>query len=889
MGIRRLNRSHRASDWPCGSGKVPLESTWLRMAVTLGLFASLLSISGCAFTSRANNSNLSPSALVINSTPLPQGQLQSRYQSSLTASGGRQPYTWSVASGALPMGLALTSSSGTISGTPTQSGTSTFTVGVVDSSSPLATARAAVTISIATSSSTVAVQLSPTSASAINGATQQFNATVTGSSNTNVTWSLTGTGCTGSSCGSLSQAGNTAVYSAPAVPPSPPTVTVTATSVADITKSAPATVTVVGQIAENVAPTNPHVGVGMTQQFSASVLGTASSVVTWNLTGTGCSGTACGTISNSGLYTAPATVPSPANVTVTATSVADTTKSGSTTVTIVGSANGPPPVAPALPAATVDVTMPTQGSSNCPTLTTGSDCIRQVPAGNAIGLQIALNASTCGDTIVLQAGSTYSGNFTIPNIGSCTGWVIVESSKVSNLPSGTRVSLSSASDMAKLSGTALTAALRFAATGIHNFRFIGLEISCATGVCDVPNDLAEGLAEIDGGLPSSAAQTPDHIIIDRCYIHGTPTQNIRSGIRANGTNIAVIDSYISEIHENGFDSQAIVDWNGAGPLLIQNNFLEAASENILFGGAGTAVSRLIPSDITIVGNYFYKNPSWLGKAAPYNWVIKNLLEFKNAQRVLVHGNVFAYCCYAAQDGSIVLVTPRSYSGDSWATTADLTFTDNLLEHAAIGFVISHSDYNHVPTSQPPRRILIQNNVLTDIDRATWGTGSGGWAFLLEDIAGGPNPNNLTNWHDLTIDHNDLIDTTADIFLAGGTGPSAVPAGPIQFTNNMDSNDITGQGISAGNAAIYFYLIQVTWNKNVLTGALTNNYPGGTFFPTLSQIGFTNYSSTNLAGANYQLLPSSPYHNAGTDGNDIGVWDWSTWNTATAHAVSGLCP
>jgi len=537
------------------------------------------------------------------------------------------------------------------------------------------------------------------------------------------------------------------------------------------------------------------------------------------------------------------------------------------------------PARPALPEATVDVTMPVQMGK-----------IRRISPGDSKSFQKALSASTCGDTIVLQAGSTYSGNFTIPNIGSCSGWVIVESSKVSNLPSGTRVSLSSASDMAKLSGTALTAALRFAATGIHNFRFIGLEISCATGVCDVPNDLAEGLVEIDGGLPSSAAQTPDHIIIDRCYIHGTPTQNIRSGIRANGTNIAVIDSYISEIHENGFDSQAIVDWNGAGPLLIQNNFLEAASENILFGGAGAAVSRLIPSDITIVGNYFYKNPSWLGKAAPYNWVIKNLLEFKNAQRVLVHGNVFAYCWYAAQDGSIVLVTPRSYSGDSWATAADLTFTDNLLEHAAIGFVISHSDYNHVPTSHPSQRILIQNNVLTDIDRATWGTGSGGWSFLLEDIAGGANPNNLTNWHDLTIDHNDLFtqnNYNCSVFSAGGTGPSAVPAGPIQFTNNLMVGDLCGQGLSPGKRSLDFYYHDVTWDKNVLVSARGRDYPKGTLILSkTNDLRFGPESLANNPGTAYRLLSASPYHNAGTDRKDIGVWDWSTLNTATNQALTG---
>ena len=80
----------------------------------------------------------------------------------------------------------------------------------------------------------------------------------------------------------------------------------------------------------------------------------------------------------------------------------------------VGSLHAQAPQLPMLPQSTVSLAMPTQGTSICPTLTTGSNCIREVPAGSAAGFQSAINAATCGDTIVLAAGSTYSGNFTIP-------------------------------------------------------------------------------------------------------------------------------------------------------------------------------------------------------------------------------------------------------------------------------------------------------------------------------------------------------------------------------------------------------------------------------------------------------------------------------------------
>ena len=537
----------------------------------------------------------------------------------------------------------------------------------------------------------------------------------------------------------------------------------------------------------------------------------------------------------------------------------------------------------ALPIATVDVRMPHQ---------TGT--VRKISAGDARSFQKALNAATCGDTIVLQAGSVYRGNFTVPNIGSCSGWVVVESSSAADLPSERRVDPSSVSNMATLSSTALAPVVQFAATGIHNLRFIGLEIACGTGVCDSPRDLSNGLVEIDGGLPSSVAATPNEIIIDRCYIHGTPTQNIRRGVSANGTNIAVVDSYISEIHEAGAatagDSQAIEDWNGAGPLLIQNNYLEAASENIMFGGAAEAIPGLIPSDITIVGNYFYKDPSWRGKAAPYNWVIKDSLEFKNAQRVRVDGNVFSYCWLQAQAGELIEVTPRALEGDGHETAADLTFTDNLLEHAAIGFIIGDSDNNHVPTSQPPQRISIQNNVLTDISASSWGNGAGGWSLLIEDIAGGPNPDNRTNWRDLIIDRNDLFSdsrSNCGIFTSGGQGPSAVAAGPLRFTNNFMVGDLCGQGISPGERSIDFYYRDLTWNENALVGARGKGYSKGTAFVSETKaLKFKRQPSAGAVGTTYQLGLSGPFPSAGQDGKDVGLSDWTRWKAATTAAMTG---
>ena len=91
-------------------------------------------------------------------------------------------------------------------------------------------------------------------------------------------------------------------------------------------------------VAVAVTPATASVTTATTQQFTASVTGTSNTTVTWTASGTGCSGTKCGTISSTGLYTAPAAVPSSATVTITATSVSDPTKSAPASVTVL-----PPP------------------------------------------------------------------------------------------------------------------------------------------------------------------------------------------------------------------------------------------------------------------------------------------------------------------------------------------------------------------------------------------------------------------------------------------------------------------------------------------------------------------------------------------------------------------
>jgi hypothetical protein len=142
---------------------------------------------------------------------------------------------------------------------------------------------------------------------------------VTNTGNTAVTWSLSPV------VGSITAAG---LYTAPASIASSQTVTVKATSVADPTKSATATVTLNPPVSVTVTPASATLTQSQTQSFSATVTNTGNTAVTWSLS------PVVGSITAAGLYTAPASIASSQTVTVTATSVADPTKSVTASVTL---------------------------------------------------------------------------------------------------------------------------------------------------------------------------------------------------------------------------------------------------------------------------------------------------------------------------------------------------------------------------------------------------------------------------------------------------------------------------------------------------------------------------------------------------------------------------
>jgi hypothetical protein len=495
----------------------------------------------------------------------------------------------------------------------------------------------------------------------------------------------------------------------------------------------------------------------------------------------------------------------------------------------------------ALPMATVSTDLPKLTGKTTP-----------VKSGDA--LQAAIDAAQPGDTLELEAGATFTGPITLPNKSNKSGsdWIVIRTATPDAqlaMP-GARVSPALAPKMPKIvAGESVITV----AKGAHHWRLIGLEVTAT------PGTYVNAMIDLTVQTATEADLAHD-IIIDRVYLHADPVGG-RRGVALNSKASAVIDSHLSGFREMGADSQAIAGWNGPGPYRIVNNYLEAASENIIFGGADSSIPNLVPADIQICGNHLKKDVAWKGGG----WVVKNLFELKNARRVLVAGNVMEYNWADGQVGFAVLFTPRNQDGAApWSGVEDVTFAYNIVRHTSSGLNMLASDDLH--PSIPLARAVVHDNLFDDLDPTQYG--GDGRAFQI--VSGGGKGN------DLKIDHNT---TTTDANAALTLGDTAKYATNFVFTNNLvphGSYGVFGSGQAEGQAALGFYLVSFTFDHNGLFGGGdASAYPmGNSFPPTQSDVGFAT---------DWSLAASSTSKGAGSDGKDLGA-DIAAILAATKNAA-----
>ncbi len=448
------------------------------------------------------------------------------------------------------------------------------------------------------------------------------------------------------------------------------------------------------------------------------------------------------------------------------------------------------------------------------TETTQGRVIKVPPGGN---LQAAVDKAVGGDIIELQAGAVYAGQITLPN-KPLTDFVTIQTSAVTNLPEGKRVSPSQRASMATINPGLLTRPAILAANGAHHYRFIGIEFGPTTK--GYFNIIQIGTTE-----ETSVEQLPHHIEFDRVYVHGDPKLGQRRGIAANGRHIKITNSYFSDFKREGEESQAIAVWAADGPIEITNNYIEAAAENILFGGAMSKLA-LIPGNAIIRDNWLNKPIEWRNT----KWVVKNLFEIKSGRNIRVENNLMTNNWGMAQEGHAIVFFSASDSGER-AVVEDIEFVNNIVRGSASAMTIAGGE------AGGGRRVTIRNNVFEDIDSKKWD----GRGFFLKP----------SSWDGLVIENNTVIHDGSITIAYGG------PIRGFIFRNNIVFNNeysFFGDGIGVGKPALVKYFPGSTITNNAIIGGDERDYGKLNFYPrSINDIGFANPAAND-----YRLRGDSQY-------------------------------
>lgn len=149
------NASNTAVTWSAAPGTISSRGLYTAPTVASNTSAVVTATSVALSTAHATAAvTVTPPPappLSVSTSSLPNATSGSAYTDSLSATGGTAPYTWSLTTGSLPMGLSV-QSSGSLAGTTSQAGAYTFTVNVSDSSSPKQTASEPLTLTVAVTS-----------------------------------------------------------------------------------------------------------------------------------------------------------------------------------------------------------------------------------------------------------------------------------------------------------------------------------------------------------------------------------------------------------------------------------------------------------------------------------------------------------------------------------------------------------------------------------------------------------------------------------------------------------------------------------------------------------------------------------------------------------------
>lgn len=455
----------------------------------------------------------------------------------------------------------------------------------------------------------------------------------------------------------------------------------------------------------------------------------------------------------------------------------------------------------ALPLDSVDVSWPT--------------ITRQVTVCAGCSLQTAIQNAQGGDELLLTPGATYTGPFYLTARSCSSGWVVIRTGGTLPVSPGFRMRPSLAGSLAKLTGGAANEPVLRANVGANCYRIVGLEIVSLASVTSLGNLVRLGDGNIDQGT-----NAPSRIILDRDYIHGTATISLQRCVFIGGPYQGVIDSWLSDCHAAGFDSQAILITNGGGPLLVQNNHLSAPGETFMSGGANSWAAANTPHDLTIRRNHFYRPASWIGGP----WTVKTTLEIKYGRRILIEGNVFDGNWEQAHQGYVFNL--KTSVDEAFNSSEDITIRYNRIVRHGNGFGMSEKEG---AGTVGLRRVTIEQNVIDSMNVAPFTAGQSKF-FIIARTA--------TGVEDVLIQRNTFLTTSASLLFASVQCELVPTMVRWSFNQNVmllspapPTQPIKASGYS-GTTTIQLCAPSYEWLNNVLIGSANGQaYPATTVFVT----------------------------------------------------------
>lgn len=483
----------------------------------------------------------------------------------------------------------------------------------------------------------------------------------------------------------------------------------------------------------------------------------------------------------------------------------------------------------------------------------------KAPTGSTISvsaggnLQQALNNAKPGDEIVLAAGATFTGNYTLPT-KSGNGWILVRTS--GSVPGqGTRLTRSNKGGVARIVTDNQLPALQ-TKPGTRGWRFVGIEFTVASSVSALTAIVSLG----DGGPQKSLSDVPSNLVFDRVWVHGHSSVNVRRCIALNSASTAVINSTIDECHDRGFDAQAIWGWNGPGPFHVENNYLEGSGENFGFGGAPPSIPNLVPSDIVLRRNHIAKPASWKNAG----WLVKNLIEFKNARRVLIEENLIEGNWANGQQGYALMITARSEGGAcrAWCVVEDVTFRWNHVRRTGSGLNLSgRADPDLV---RPSTRFLFEHNLWDEINSGVYSGQGRIWMLQSTGLA------------DVTFSHNTAFGTDMTVLFCDRISRVEIEDNILSSSPGYGLWSCIGQ--ATGIVATNHHVQDWSYLRNITINVPSGPQPPGNFYTTLTAVRFVNPSAKDWA-----LSSSSPFKGVGERGTDPGV-DMATLKSKLSGVV-----